>query len=248
MTTSPWREPLGLCCRHTELLCQQLPGTVQSSRGCEGRRWCSPFTRCWTELCQVYLRHSGTNTNKTWILEQDDERGCIAAHRSTEAFRLLIPLQDIHKNLEQKLAEFHQREDCILYASCFDANAGLFEVSRKPKNQNQKVSAKWSENKNCGTLLSGPAGSGWCGAVWRTQPRLHHRWHPSVPSKTAALQTHGPRRSGKQAQRVTGMFMFGQQYFFIFLLLFFLTFYRSSFKIFRYGLIFMPRSLQIWCL
>lgn len=35
----------------------------------------------------------------------------------------------MHKNLEQKLAEFHEREDCILYASCFDANAGLFEVS-----------------------------------------------------------------------------------------------------------------------
>lgn len=37
--------------------------------------------------------------------------------------------QDIHKSLEQKLAQFHEREDCILYASCFDANAGLFEVS-----------------------------------------------------------------------------------------------------------------------
>lgn len=37
-------------------------------------------------------------------------------------------LQDLHKKLEQKLAEFHEREDCILYASCFDANAGLFEV------------------------------------------------------------------------------------------------------------------------
>lgn len=36
--------------------------------------------------------------------------------------------QDLHRNLEQKLAEFHEREDCILYASCFDANAGLFEV------------------------------------------------------------------------------------------------------------------------
>ena len=40
-------------------------------------------------------------------------------------------LQNLHKNLEQKLAEFHEREDCILYASCFDANAGLFEVRRR---------------------------------------------------------------------------------------------------------------------
>lgn len=43
---------------------------------------------------------------------------------------LVLPYdpQDIHKDLEQKLAQFHEREDCILYASCFDANAGLFEV------------------------------------------------------------------------------------------------------------------------
>lgn len=39
-----------------------------------------------------------------------------------------IFFQDLHKHLEQKLAQFHEREDCILYASCFDANAGLFEV------------------------------------------------------------------------------------------------------------------------
>ena len=36
--------------------------------------------------------------------------------------------QDIHKELEEKIAKFHGREDCILYISCFDANAGLFEV------------------------------------------------------------------------------------------------------------------------
>ncbi len=40
----------------------------------------------------------------------------------------LSVLQSIHKILEEKLAQFHEREDCILYASCFDANAGLFEV------------------------------------------------------------------------------------------------------------------------
>uniref|UniRef100_A0A3Q3DAE0 Glycine C-acetyltransferase n=1 Tax=Hippocampus comes TaxID=109280 RepID=A0A3Q3DAE0_HIPCM len=42
--------------------------------------------------------------------------------------RFICGTQDLHRNLEQKLAEFHEREDCILYASCFDANAGLFEV------------------------------------------------------------------------------------------------------------------------
>ncbi|XP_070779412.1 2-amino-3-ketobutyrate coenzyme A ligase, mitochondrial isoform X1 [Enoplosus armatus] len=46
--------------------------------------------------------------------------------------RFICGTQDLHKNLEQKLAEFHEREDCILYASCFDANAGLFEVLLGP--------------------------------------------------------------------------------------------------------------------
>ena len=34
--------------------------------------------------------------------------------------------------LERQIAEFHGREDAILYASCFDANAGLFEVLMTP--------------------------------------------------------------------------------------------------------------------
>ncbi|XP_028843386.1 2-amino-3-ketobutyrate coenzyme A ligase, mitochondrial [Denticeps clupeoides] len=46
--------------------------------------------------------------------------------------RFICGTQDIHKDLEQKLAKFHEREDCILYASCFDANAGLFEVLLGP--------------------------------------------------------------------------------------------------------------------
>jgi len=34
--------------------------------------------------------------------------------------------------LEQKIAKFHGKEEAILYASCFDANAGLFEVMLTP--------------------------------------------------------------------------------------------------------------------
>ena len=34
----------------------------------------------------------------------------------------------MHRNLEEKIATFHGREDAILYPSCFDANAGFFEV------------------------------------------------------------------------------------------------------------------------
>lgn len=42
--------------------------------------------------------------------------------------RFICGTQTIHKDLEQKIAAFHGKEDAILYASCFDANAGLFEV------------------------------------------------------------------------------------------------------------------------
>src|SRR5450432_2410205 len=41
--------------------------------------------------------------------------------------RFICGTQDIHKELEQKLARFLGTEDTILYAACFDANGGVFE-------------------------------------------------------------------------------------------------------------------------
>jgi glycine C-acetyltransferase len=41
--------------------------------------------------------------------------------------RFICGTQDIHKTLEQKISDFHQTEDTILYAACFDANGGVFE-------------------------------------------------------------------------------------------------------------------------
>ena len=41
--------------------------------------------------------------------------------------RFICGTQDIHKELEQKIADFYQTEDTILYAAAFDANGGLFE-------------------------------------------------------------------------------------------------------------------------
>jgi len=41
--------------------------------------------------------------------------------------RFICGTQDIHKTLEQKLAEFLGTEDTILYAAAFDANGGVFE-------------------------------------------------------------------------------------------------------------------------
>lgn len=41
--------------------------------------------------------------------------------------RFICGTQDIHKELEQKIAKFYHMDDAILYSSCFDANGGLFE-------------------------------------------------------------------------------------------------------------------------
>jgi 7-keto-8-aminopelargonate synthetase-like enzyme len=57
--------------------------------------------------------------------------------------------QDIHKELERKIAEFHGREDAILYPSCFDANAGLFEAILDPED------ALFSDELNHASIIDG---------------------------------------------------------------------------------------------
>ena len=58
-----------------------------------------------------------------------------AAHRAIDSHgfgmssvRFICGTQDIHKELEKKVSAFFGTEDTILYSSCFDANAGLFET------------------------------------------------------------------------------------------------------------------------
>jgi glycine C-acetyltransferase len=58
-----------------------------------------------------------------------------AAHRGLDergygmsSVRFICGTQDVHSDLEKKAAEFLGKEDAILFASCFDANAALFEV------------------------------------------------------------------------------------------------------------------------
>jgi glycine C-acetyltransferase len=57
-----------------------------------------------------------------------------AAHRAIDnrgygmsSVRFICGTQDIHKELEEKLAKFLGTEDTILYVACFDANGGVFE-------------------------------------------------------------------------------------------------------------------------
>jgi glycine C-acetyltransferase len=58
-----------------------------------------------------------------------------AAHRGLDdwgfglsSVRFICGTQDIHKQLEAKIADFLEMDDTILYTSCFDANGGLFEA------------------------------------------------------------------------------------------------------------------------
>src|SRR3989338_1918746 len=42
--------------------------------------------------------------------------------------RFIVGTTDLHKELEAAISKFFRTEDTILYTSCFEANAGLFEV------------------------------------------------------------------------------------------------------------------------
>jgi glycine C-acetyltransferase len=52
-----------------------------------------------------------------------DERGFGMA-----SVRFICGTQDLHKELERVISQFNGTDDTILYSSCFDANAGLFET------------------------------------------------------------------------------------------------------------------------
>ncbi|CAH0682297.1 unnamed protein product [Chilo suppressalis] len=63
--------------------------------------------------------------------------------------RFICGTQTLHKELEQRLAQFHEREDAILYGSCFDANAGLFEAMLTPED------AVFSDALNHASIIDG---------------------------------------------------------------------------------------------
>lgn len=79
-----------------------------------------------------------------------------AAHRTLDSHgygmssvRFICGTQDIHKELERKLAEFHGTEDTILYAACFDANGGVFEPLL------QETDAIISDSLNHASIIDG---------------------------------------------------------------------------------------------
>ena len=93
--------------------------------------------------------------------EAMDEKGFGMA-----SVRFICGTQDIHRELEQKLAGFLGHDDSILFAACFDANGGLFEP-----------------------LL----GAGGRGDFRRAEPCVDHRRHPALQGETLPLcqQRHG---------------------------------------------------------
>jgi glycine C-acetyltransferase len=65
----------------------------------------------------------------------DDPRVVVAARNALDRWgygmasvRFICGTQELHKELEQRIAEFVGAEDALLYSSCFDANGGLFET------------------------------------------------------------------------------------------------------------------------
>lgn len=79
-----------------------------------------------------------------------------AAHRALDSHgfglssvRFICGTTDIHKELERRIAAFHGTEDAILFPSCFDANAGIFEALLTAED------AVISDEKNHASIIDG---------------------------------------------------------------------------------------------
>ena len=70
-----------------------------------------------------YLGLSNSKKMLDRAMEILDKRGY-----GMSSVRFICGTQDIHRELEMKIAEFLGTDDAILYSSCFDANGGLFEA------------------------------------------------------------------------------------------------------------------------
>ena len=86
----------------------------------------------------------------------DNDRLISAAKNALDTYgfgmasvRFICGTQDKHKELEEKLAEFLGKDDAILFASCFDANCGLFEALLGPQD------AVVSDSLNHASIIDG---------------------------------------------------------------------------------------------
>lgn len=63
--------------------------------------------------------------------------------------RFICGTGDLHKELERKISSFLEKEDTILYSSCFDANTGLFETLLGPED------SLFSDSLNHASIIDG---------------------------------------------------------------------------------------------
>ena len=73
----------------------------------------------------------GLSSNK--IVTESAKKTIDVKGYGMSSVRFICGTLDIHKELEQKIAEFVGTEDAILYSSAFDANGGLFEPLLGPE-------------------------------------------------------------------------------------------------------------------
>ena len=95
--------------------------------------------------------------------------------------RFICGTQDQHKRLEDAVSTFLGTEDTILYTSCFDANAGLFETilgQRTPSSPMRSTTPRSSTAFVC-ARPSACASLIWTWRTWRPSSGRHRR--PGVP-------------------------------------------------------------------
>ena len=108
--------------------------------------------------------------------EAMDEKGFGMA-----SVRFICGTQDIHRELEQKLAGFLGHDDSILFAACFDANGGLFEPLLGPED------AVISDALNHASMIEGIRHSRAQKVIWQ------HNDLADLEAKLAALPLEQPK-------------------------------------------------------
>ena len=124
------------------------------------------------------------------VVRQAAQQGLERWGYGLSSVRFICGTQEIHRELERRLAGFLGMEDAILYASAFDANGGLFETLLGPED------AIISDALNHASIIDGVgcarhAGSCSRAVTWRIwsercrKPPVLERdsWRPTVSSR-----------------------------------------------------------------
>ena len=128
-----------MCQKYTDYLTQQLQGLKDQGLYKAERVITSPQQAEVTVAAgagQHYINfcannYLGLSNDRTLV---DEAKAALDRYGyGMSSVRFICGTQDIHKQLEGRLATFLQQEDVILYPSCFDANAGLFETLLGPE-------------------------------------------------------------------------------------------------------------------